>query len=427
MSMKSSARNSAKAKARRLCGVQTGKVDASGWKQPYASKTPSARRAYAAGGKVGCDGDKDDKYVGEVEKEAGVKKRADKRPRKMDGGPTVGTGDPREFANAMMQGAANRAPVSGSNPIPTYTTSGIKKSPLRGGFEKGGKVAPKFAFKGDKKDDPKPEVKPSIAKKVAAKTPAGTAYPQVPKRLPLSGNNAIMPDTDGGPALKKGGRACKAGGGPIAERNGSTYSNGKLDGRAMNKREIEEMADEDQANERDNDADDQFAARVEAGKALAGRKAGGRTERKAGGRVGKGKTNINIIIAPAGGGAEAAPAPQMGAPGMPKPPMPPAPPPAAPGGPGAPPAAGGGMPANPLAGMPPQAIAAMMGAAGGGGGASMPPSGPPRLPMRAAGGRLVREIAGAGSAKADSKSRTKPPSAVATDSEFLRETVTLRS
>jgi hypothetical protein len=105
MSMKSSARNSAKAKARRLCGVQTGKVDASGWKQPYASKTPSARRAYAAGGKVGCDGDKDDKYVGEVEKEAGVKKRADKRPRKMDGGPTVGTGDPREFANAMMQGA----------------------------------------------------------------------------------------------------------------------------------------------------------------------------------------------------------------------------------------------------------------------------------------------------------------------------------
>jgi hypothetical protein len=105
-----------------------------------------------------------------------------------------------------------------------------------------------------------------------------------------------MPDTDGGP-LKKGGRACKAGGGPIAERNGSTYSNGKLDGRAMNKREIEEMADEDQANERDNDADDQFAARVEAGKALAGRKAGGRTERKAGGRV-KGKTNINIIIAP---------------------------------------------------------------------------------------------------------------------------------
>jgi hypothetical protein len=360
MSMKSSARSASKAKAKRLTAVTNGKVDASGWTQPCESKTPRTRRAYAAGGKV-------TPYDKEVEKEAGcAAKRADKRPRKFDGGPTVGTGDPREFANNMMQGAANRAPVSGSNPIPTYTSASLKKSPLRMGIKKGGAVkAPKM----DKN-------------RARGTVPAGSDMASVPKRIQTTGTSGMMPDTDFGP-MKKGGRACKAEGGATYGR--ATMNPGTKSARRSTDDEQKEIVDKDKK------ADACMADKDDPSDCF---KKGGRAERKAGGRV-KGKTNINIIIAPAGGGEAAAP-PQMGAPG-PMPPHPPAPPmPPAGGPPGAPGGAPGGMPANPLAGMPPQAIAALMGGAPGGG-ASMPPSGPPRLPMRAAGGRLVREMAGAGS------------------------------
>lgn len=320
--MRSSAQRSAKAKATRLTKVRNGKVDASGWTQPHESGTPRMRRAYRDGGKV-CeiDGDKDDA------------KRADKRPRKWDGGPTVGSGDPREAANNMMQAAAAKAPVSGSNPIPTYTSASLKKSPLRGGFKKGGKAC----------------AEPMKNDRARGTVPAGSNIASVPKRVQTTGVGAIMPNTDG---MKKGGRACKAGGGMVANDKDSCEKNEKVDE--------------------------------------------GRAQRKAGGRV-KGKTNINIIIAPSGGGEQAPPAPMMGAPKPPgMPPMPPAPPAGGPpGAPGAAPPAGG---PSPLAGIPPQLIAAAMGGGGGGApAASMPPSGPPRLPMRAAGGRITRERFGAGS------------------------------
>jgi hypothetical protein len=419
MSMKSSARSSAKAKARRMTKVTTGKIDASGWHQPMESRTPRMRHAYKDGGKVSA-------YVGEVEKEAGCKPRGDKRPRKMDGGPMTGQNDPRQYANNMMQKAAAMAPVSGNSPIPTFKSAAQGKSPLRMGIAKGGKVAPKMAFKGDAKEDMKPEVKPEIAKKVLAKTPAGTAYPQVPKKLPLSGNNAIVPDMDGGPPMKKGGRAKKAGGGMIEESK-RLMMVAKDPHNQPGKIAPAPSAPSAETPPKDIPGGAKKGGRV--GKACGGGlgkidadgdmdgskknekvEEGNREKRAGGGRV-KGKTNINIIIAPGGGGAEAAPAgpPMMGAPMMKPPGMPPMPPAPPAGGPPGAPAAGGGMPANPLAGMPPQAIAAMMGGAPGGG-ASMPPAGPPRLPMRAAGGRLVRETAGAGSGlgrleKADKQGR----------------------
>lgn len=358
MSMKGSARSSAKAKARRLTKVTTGKVDASGWTQPRESKTPRMRHAYAAGGKV-------DKYVGEVEKEAGCKPRGDKRPRKMDGGPLTGANDPRQIANNMMQAAASKAPVGASSPIPTYSSPG-QKSPLRDGkFKRGGVVG-------------KP---PAITK-----TKAGTNYPEVPKRIGIAGDDAIKPNTDYGPEgagkLKKGGRACKADGGATYGR--ATMNPDTKNARRATDSEQKEIVDKDKAvdacmdkSDKD-DPSDCF-------------KKGGRTERKAGGRV-KGKTNINIVIAP--GGAAPAPAPAMPPMGMHPPGMPPMGPPPAPGAPGAQPP--GGAPPNPLAGLPPQLIAQAMGGGGGGQGASMPPSGPPRLPMRAAGGRIMRDGAGGG-------------------------------
>ena len=96
-------------------------------------------------------------------------------------------------------------------------------------------------------------------------------------------------------------------------------------------------------------------------------KKGGRVKRKSGGRTkGKGKTNINIVIAAPGADASAMPPGAMPPRGAPPPGMAPAP---APGMAGMPPMPPGG-------GMPP------MGPPPGG----MPPMGPP--PMRKAGGRV---------------------------------------
>lgn len=109
------------------------------------------------------------------------------------------------------------------------------------------------------------------------------------------------------------------------------------------------------------------------------KKNGGRAERASGGKVGKGKTNINIIIS-AGGKPQNA-EPSAGA-GPVKPPMAPPPPPA------------GGMPAGgpPLmAGGPPPGMP--MPPPGGPGG---PPVLPPSMMGRKAGGR-VHMTAGAGS------------------------------
>ena len=106
------------------------------------------------------------------------------------------------------------------------------------------------------------------------------------------------------------------------------------------------------------------------------RPTGGRLARKDGGRSGKGKMNVNIIIAQKPDSAMGAGGPPM-PPGMPPHPIPP---------PMMPPGAMGGMPS----GMPPM---------GGGAppmGAGVPPGMPPALP-RAAGGRLFPKMeAGAG-------------------------------
>lgn len=94
------------------------------------------------------------------------------------------------------------------------------------------------------------------------------------------------------------------------------------------------------------------------------RPTGGRIARKDGGKAGKGKMNVNIII----GERSPPPAPPMGA----APPMGPPPPPPRP------PGSMGGPPPMPPPGMPPM------------GPGSAPPMMPPMPPPRAAGGRMGR-------------------------------------
>lgn len=115
-------------------------------------------------------------------------------------------------------------------------------------------------------------------------------------------------------------------------------------------------------------------------------KASERTARKDGGRTGKGKTNINIIISPHHDGKLGTLGEQPGAaPAMPKPPMPPMPMPAAP------------APMPHPGALPPGLGAALAGAAGagpmpGGPGAGPMPGGPgPMPPMMARkdGGKVV--------------------------------------
>ena len=106
-----------------------------------------------------------------------------------------------------------------------------------------------------------------------------------------------------------------------------------------------------------------------------GRANGGIISRARGGRAhGKGKhgTHVNVIVAPQGGGAGAAPPPM---PMRPVPPVIAGPPPGAP--PMPPPGAGGPPGAPPMGARPPM----------------MPPGGPPMMPPRAKGGRVHKDEA----------------------------------
>ena len=110
-------------------------------------------------------------------------------------------------------------------------------------------------------------------------------------------------------------------------------------------------------------------------------KKGGRAARATGGNVGKGKTNINIVIAPQTAEKPQMPVPVAGPPPMlPKPPMPPmGAPPMGAGPSGAP----GGMPQ-----LPPHMA---------GGPGPMPPGMPPMPMPRKSGGRAIKMENGAGS------------------------------
>ena len=357
--MAKQARAAMKAKANRLTEDRPlEKVDSSSWTPPEMLRAdvktgmrPISRRAYKSGGKV--EGSKAaanmgksvrtgnkpitaDSLVNKDMKEANEEREGYKhigalktggRAKKMVGGPMEG-------AQRMMQ----RAQSVGDVPGATMKFSPIKKgslSPLKAtGMKKGGS-AEKHEDVAEDKALIKKMVKPAAR---TGKTIGGAMSMFSPLAMGL---NALRGDDD---EKKRGGRAKRATGGQVF--SGPGYP-GKVPGVVP----------------------------------------GGRDAHARGGKAGKGKTNINIII---GAGKPAA---------MPTDPM---------GGPTLPPGMGAGPPGGiPIPVTPP-------GSGGGAGAMPMPmpipmpgpagPAGPPGMPMpRKSGGRAYRSYkdmdAGAGSGK----------------------------
>jgi len=398
-----SLREAMKAKAKRLAGASSEKVDSSTFTPAEnldadvkTGMRPISRRAFKTGGKVeGMD----------------TERRADRTPRKLGG--SVGLANTNQkMANEERDGKKHV-----------------------GGFKRGGKA------EGGMTTSPRPMKRPDDEIAMMAKMDSinrsasngdgqvGTKDPVMrPKKRPddlfpvdapidaegatlndykkggkvkkaaggaTGGSNAqpitsAGPDSGGREAKKKGGAVhakgctCKSCGGGVADR--MARKDGGKAGLYANIHAKRERI-KDGSGEKMRKAGDKGAP------SAADFKASERTARKDGGRTGKGKTNINIIISPHHDGSlgklgqqplAAAPAP---APMMPKPPMPVAAP-AAP-----PPMAHAGVPAG--------LGAALAGAAG----APMPPAGGPPMPpagmppmARKSGGR-VHMTAGAGSGK----------------------------
>ena len=379
--MAKQARAAMKAKANRLTADRPlEKVDSSSWTPPELLRAdvktgmrPISRRAYKSGGKV--EGSKAaanmgksvrtgnkpitaDSLVNKDMKEANEEREGYKhvggmksggRAKKMVGGPMAG-------AEKMMQ----RAQAVGDVPGATMNFGGIKKgalSPLRAtGMKKGGS-AEKHEDVAEDKALIKKMVKPAArtgkdgggslaidfknAQRPSEQSEMSEAASSVGRRL-SGGNRGQTPESY--EPEKRGGRAKRATGGQVF--SGPGYP-GKVPGVVP----------------------------------------GGRTAHARGGKAGKGKTNINIII---GGGKPGA---------MPTDPM---------GGPTLPPGIGAGPPGGIPVQVPPNAPPP------GAGAMPMPmpipmpgpagPAGPPGMPMpRKSGGRAYRSYkdmdAGAGSGK----------------------------
>jgi hypothetical protein len=399
-----SLREAMKAKAKRLAGASSEKVDSSDFtpaeKLNADVKTgmrPISRRAFKTGGKV--------------EGEA-TERRADRTPR--------GFQEKVGLANTNQKDANEER-------------EGIKHV---GGFKKGGRTG---KANGGMMTSPRPMKRPDdlMAQEMldsAARTTESPDSPRRPMRRPtaeeMAGQAAANMAARVGDGHKKGGKVAKQRGGaagsnaqpitsagPDSGGREAKKKGGMVEGSAKDKAEDKMLAKKHGMSMKEwekSDADKKHDAgctckacggavhgrmarkdggkaglyanihakreRIEEGSGEKMRKPGSkgaptaeafkaseRTARKDGGRTGKGKTNINIIISPHHDGSlgkmgnQPAPAPMpapMHAPMMARPPMPAAPPP---------------MP-HPTA-VPPGLGAALAGAAG------MPPAGGPSGPM----------------------------------------------
>jgi hypothetical protein len=330
------AREAMKKKAHRLADgddYKGEKIDASGYKVPGEMHTeektgekPKNPRMFKRGGKV---------EGAEATHHAGKKPRA---KRDLGGAaPTAagaGTAGPMlnlpAAAQAQVANAArtpNPQGMLGSHPVQSWMAKA-------GGIKKGGRVK-----KAEGGNVPIPEPN-SVEAKIAARNEKEAGQRVWAKKLMQDGN--INPVT-GAVGKSKGGEA---------------YSDAKEDRRLIDKMVKPEA--------RTGKKEGGKAHKAKGGEVVGNsevtgtRPTGGRLARKHGGSAGKGKMNVNIIIAQKPDGAMGAGAPMMPPGAPPHPIPPPVIPPASMGG-----GAAGGMPSAMPSGMP----------------AGMPP-------MRAAGGRL---------------------------------------
>lgn len=359
-----SLREAMKSKAKRLASSSTEKVDSSDYTAPEKlnaeAKTdmrPIKRRAFKAGGKV--EGSE-------------VERRADRTPR----------------MNGSKIGLANTDQKSANE-----EREGVKHV---GGFKKGG-MAKKAD--GGMASSLRPKARPAgldtsgitqegLDSTARSNESAPDGRSTSPRPMPRPDDLGIDVDKVGRDSMierKRGGKAEKF--------EGSAKD--KMQDKKLAAKRNMSMADWEKSK-----ADDKHDAQQSMKGLKAGGKAcddddksagGARMARKSGGRAGKGKTNINIIISPHSEEKPAAGMPPVAPPMMaPKPPMPP-------------------MPSGPSGPLPAGLGAALAGAAGAppmGGGAGMPPhppmggAAPPMQPMmaRKSGGKVYPKMhAGAGS------------------------------